>query len=165
MDTLAIFGVCMNGADTIGDGYYATNVASGSYGYFEFDFTYTGALIPDMMNIVAMSSAGNVAKTGSTLYLDDLQIEFAGMGGPETMSLEDFINAYPNPNQGTLTVDLIAGESNLVQLYDLSGRLVYETKVNAAVTSIPMDQLENGSYLLHVSNSQGVASRKIVLAR
>jgi Secretion system C-terminal sorting domain len=164
-DTMAIFGVCMNGADTIGDGYFATDVASSTYGYFEFDFTYTGVLVPDMMNIVAISSAGNVAKTGSTLYIDDLQIEFTGMGGPETMSLEAFINAYPIPNQGSLNIDLIAGEMNLIQLYDLSGRMVYETSVDASTTTIPMNQLENGSYVLRVTNSQGIASRQVILAR
>ena len=76
--------------------------------------------------------------------------------------------AFPNPTQGTLTVEIEVAEKSdvTIELTDILGRQVWLSKAEntEGVTTfpIPMSELVNGNYFLKVSNGQAVVQQKVV---
>ena len=69
---------------------------------------------------------------------------------------------YPNPVRSTLHIGSeIEGE--LVRIYDLMGRMVYQSEFK---TEIPVDQLNDGMYFLYVTTENGqVINQKFLIAK
>ena len=71
----------------------------------------------------------------------------------ETLSLDDLdttsFNLYPNPSKNLITVTGITVTD--IKVYDLNGRFVAYSKSN----SLSIKNLNNGVYILKISNSRG----------
>jgi len=66
-----------------------------------------------------------------------------------------FLEAYPNPAQGTVNVD-ISGLPNVngtIQLMDVAGRVVYSAICNDAHLQINVAEFTNGLYMIVYTNS------------
>lgn len=81
--------------------------------------------------------------------------------GLEEVTLQG-VSVYPNPSEGVITVTNDKGSSNLVEIFNVTGQLVYKVEVNAALT---IDLGENGSgvYLVKVSNENGSMVERVVI--
>ena len=75
--------------------------------------------------------------------------------------------AYPNPTNGSFTVDF--GPSNnedyQIELCDATGRIVYSENSNKQLVPIDLTGMANGVYTLKVSNSIAKEMIRIVLNR
>lgn len=74
-------------------------------------------------------------------------------------------NIYPNPTSGTpvqwqLGDEMIGAD---LQVFDATGKLVYQKQVTANLTGIPVTGLATGSYLARVSNSKTQLSKSFVV--
>lgn len=72
-------------------------------------------------------------------------------------------NVYPNPTSGMLFVSV--EEDATIQLFDISGKeLMLQTNVIAnKETELNVSQVENGIYLMRISNNNFVSTKKIVI--
>lgn len=74
---------------------------------------------------------------------------------------------YPNPaqNQVNIKVDEAYAFTNLnVQIVDLTGRVVMETQVNTAMSTLNVEDLNKGMYLVRISNGNDtVHASKLIL--
>ena len=72
---------------------------------------------------------------------------------------------YPNPSASQITVDLgdLSGLKPSMQMYDASGRRVFEAESNA-LTTIDVSGFTTGIYTLVISTSVNVVRRQIVVA-
>lgn len=71
---------------------------------------------------------------------------------------------YPNPSNGNFTIEL--GQVNGpvdVTLYDLSGRVVYATKENAALIHVNYNQLTNGMYVVEIKEGNNISRSRITV--
>jgi len=165
-DTMGIFASCFYSTVEIGAGQFVCGTSQASYAPFEFPIEYSdNSLVPDTFNIIVASSASNAPQAGSAVYLDDIEIEFSGAGGPETIKLDDLLNVYPNPTTGLLYVNLVPNETNLINVYDYAGKQVSSVKCEKAYTSLDMRSYQNGAYVVEVLNSEGRHMKKFILAR
>lgn len=80
----------------------------------------------------------------------------------ENLSLYDLtpthsIELYPNPVTEILTVEGIQQEKITIQLFDVSGKLIYNNKlnVNQNKIEIPVSHLEKGIYFIKIFNQFG----------
>lgn len=74
---------------------------------------------------------------------------------------ENKIKIYPNPNNGSFTVqNSFEGESKLIVI-SLTGQRVYGPVVFKANVQVQIDGLSKGIYLCRIQNQQGVQTRKI----
>ncbi len=84
---------------------------------------------------------------------------------PESLNL----NAYPNPTQGSFTLQLngVLAEDAQVQLRDMAGRLVYQAVLKAGETQLAIqpEQLRGGLYILSVGSGQWQATTKVQVVR
>lgn len=87
--------------------------------------------------------------------------------GVASLSQDNGISVYPNPNNGSFTLVLdkeIIGPV-LVKIFDLTGRLVFEEYKNTNDLSIQTNCLANGNYLVLVQTNDELYRAKVVINR
>jgi hypothetical protein len=88
-----------------------------------------------------------------------------------TAAAQDFTNAnvevkiFPNPTHNNISVYLVGNSSsrNLL-MYDANGKVIYSQKVTDMITTLDMQRLAKGMYLVKVLSSTGVIlhSEKVI---
>lgn len=78
---------------------------------------------------------------------------------------ENSISIYPNPaNESVNITGLQGGES--IKLYDITGRIVDQSKVENVSVTIPLDRLSEGIYYIRIIDADGyVSSHKVVKSK
>jgi YD repeat-containing protein len=85
-----------------------------------------------------------------------------------TLSVEDFENTksftlFPNPFQEELQITSAAQSITQVQLYDLTGKLIQDEKVNNQnAFTLKTNSLPSGTYLITIFTDKGKESYKVV---
>jgi len=101
---------------------------------------------------------------GNDLFIDDINIR---ANDPPTY--ENVFRTYPNPATTSFNVglNLPQKEEVIVRLVDLSGRIVFEQKINNALNQVLNYQAPNqeGLYILNVSGSRFSTSQKLFINR
>ena len=74
---------------------------------------------------------------------------------------------YPNPSNGifNFTMNNADNVTFEISVTDLSGRIVYADKMNGEAYMFDLNDKADGSYILHVSNNQTHATKRIVLKK
>ena len=75
-------------------------------------------------------------------------------------------SVYPNPTKGIVNVSIPALiENATINLYDLQGRQILSKETNQVNTSIGIENLQDGIYLVTIQNDLGSITKKIILKR
>jgi hypothetical protein len=99
---------------------------------------------------------------GNLFYLDNLSLSGMGTTGMVDTEAEPS-GIYPNPSTGEFTVYGLQSEVNHLQLYDVFGKLVFQTTVNGAEEILRPD-VTDGIYFLQFRTEEGVRTEKLVIA-
>ena len=89
--------------------------------------------------------------------VDDLQIE------GQTVSI------FPNPagDYFTIATNNITGNSAMVDILDIQGKLIYRERINLdtknTVTTIETAELKSGMYIVSLSTENAVYSNKLII--
>lgn len=85
-------------------------------------------------------------------------------GSTATENLEIIPSLFPVPASSTLTVSNIPSGS-FITLYNLQGQELFRHNLtSASMLDIPVRNLENGIYILHVANKNSYTSKKLIVA-
>ena len=77
--------------------------------------------------------------------------------------LESTINVFPNPSNGTFTVNSET-PIDLIEIYSLDGKLIQTLKTdNENLSPIKINNLTNGTYLLKINQSEKFSLKKIIV--
>ena len=88
----------------------------------------------------------------------------------ETLNYPD-LQVFPNPAENTLSVRLLSAnetfEKVLLRIFDSAGRMVYNRNIEepANETTLDIDDLPAGHYLLNISTGFGVFNRQFSVVR
>jgi hypothetical protein len=79
----------------------------------------------------------------------------------------DFINLYPNPNNGQFTVELLntlPGERNSISIINPAGQVCYSSLISNEEYSreFNLTKLKTGSYILVITGNRIVYTRKFL---
>lgn len=75
---------------------------------------------------------------------------------------EPILTVYPNPSNGSFTISLPNNvKAHDLRIYDLSGRTVQQIQVSS--TSVAVNGLSSGMYILQVQTADGVLTQKLVV--
>ncbi len=123
--------------------------------------------------ITIPNSTGHVSYFGTTAGADSVltkSLEFlyplvCNQPAGISEELSEEISVYPNPTNGMLQIELNTSESHLVNVIDLSGRIVMTERTNGLNTTIDLNELSKGNYFIEVISNQGnvVFERKQVV--
>lgn len=119
-----------------------------SVNFFEWD---GNAFIPDLFNY--------------DLYF--YYEEYSSGTGLSSMIEKDKITIYPNPAHDFVNVKLKDQNINHILIRDITGKVVFETQshFNSGEVQIPINQLQNGVYVLQLMSGNEVGSSKFVVKR
>jgi hypothetical protein len=80
------------------------------------------------------------------------------------LELQTTINIFPNPAQDRLNIYKIGPEQHKMVIYDVQGKLVYEQKLTDMLTTLDIQDLKSGIYLVRVmdGNDKEVTNQKLV---
>jgi hypothetical protein len=79
----------------------------------------------------------------------------------------DKIRLYPNPNSGSFMLDLsgINDKVAIIELFDNTGKMVYNTNLPAVKNNLNLDYLPEGIYQLRVRQSGNFSVLKVNIIR
>lgn len=78
---------------------------------------------------------------------------------------ETIMNLYPNPSNGSFTIELNTKEKQNIQLFDMTGNVVLSQTIENAKAIIDGNHLVAGIYNLQIKGKEGVANKKLVIVR
>jgi hypothetical protein len=78
--------------------------------------------------------------------------------------LENFVNVYPNPTNGLITIHVTKHiENGFIQIEDINGKIVRNiSNLNQGENSIDLSQTMNGMYLVRINIDSGEYITRIV---
>lgn len=117
-------------------------------------------------NTGAGPRTGTITVTAGTKIKTVNIIQNGTTGITETSALLSNVGIYPNPSNGSFTVDLAASAVKVkkVSVYDITGKLLKEATVEAGNTSIGFSLAHApGVYFVHFDTDKGSAAQKIII--
>jgi uncharacterized repeat protein (TIGR03803 family) len=123
--------------------------------------------------------------TGSLLLIDSCLYGVASQGGvnsngvifryciPSTAgiqqvtSINNQISIYPNPSNGSFTIETNATTKQTIQIYDVNGQTVLSQSINgkATTTMIDVTSLNEGIYNISIISNEGVINKRVVIVK
>jgi hypothetical protein len=136
--------------------------------------TYNWSTGANTGNIVVNSSAAAnnsysvvVTNTSGCTGSDTLAVSFVVCSGIEENGTLELLAAFPNPSNGTMTIQAPASLLLPVQMNvrDASSRLVFTTTLRDYQSTLSLPSIENGVYMMNVvtSGMEKMGSRLIIV--
>lgn len=112
----------------------------------------TGSITLNSSSAINNVYAVTVTNVSGCTGTDSLAVSFVVCSGIDENSAVELLSAFPNPSNGTLTIQAPASLLLPVQMNvrDASGRLVYTTTLRDYQSALSLPALENGVYIMNV---------------
>lgn len=112
--------------------------------------------------------APNAPAQTATLYSftscsGDSPIDWCTGSGLEEFNNLNEVKIYPNPSNELMTISWNTEEEMLIEVYDFTGRKLYEKDVFGKEFTIKKQDLNAGSYLLRLSTDNGFNSSRTII--
>jgi hypothetical protein len=188
-DSISFYSHFISGARRLASG--NTIICEGESGHL-FEVTYDGDVVWSYVNPVAasgvLSSTDSIPMAGGGAFQGNLvfrankypsdflgfaghdlssgvQIEFNPIMADCVLGVEDFDEdaflIYPNPTLGNITVEGLSGAS--LQMFDMSGRLIYSRQVYSDNERIELGSFVKGLYFIQFElDGQRISSKLII---
>jgi hypothetical protein len=139
-----------------------------SPGVFETYSWNTGQLTDSII-------AGPILNPGVITYTVDVTSALCNLTASITITFDNCIgieevknpslNAYPNPANDNFTINTDFAEGYELKIYDNQGKVVMVREMTGAVKNIDVSVLEQGVYILAISDGNQVARKKLQILR
>jgi hypothetical protein len=149
----------------IAGGIFKTNVSTGStWQQANVTMFYLDTLTPDTMYILfSASSLDKKPKPGSVLLVDDISTSLV-TGIAQIKAWQEQLSVYPNPSTGNFTVETIANTKQVLQLFDVTGILVFSQIINGK-TTLDVSSFTPGIYTLSLTENERIINKRIVIVK
>ncbi len=139
--------------------------------------SYTSGTSNSFLQIGRGTSYGNFSNNYFKGSLDDIRIYDGALNAAQVndiySSLTSVKNAetapakfvmYPNPTNATVYFSNLT-EVTLISVYDINGRLCFNSEVNPAENSFDVSEFSNGIYTVVASSSSNTTTQKLIIQR
>jgi len=139
-------------------------------------FVFVGSAYFSMAQQNTVTSGGSASGAGGSVSYSVGQLDYTSISGstgnvnqgvqqPYEIYLVSGIHenatpisaVFPNPTNGLLTIQLKElNQSLIIQLLDLTGRVIISSSLNSMETSIDLSNFASGEYLLNVTSGDAI---------
>ncbi|MBL4593822.1 MAG: T9SS type A sorting domain-containing protein [Flavobacteriales bacterium] len=105
----------------------------------------------DTLNFIAKWAGGNFTDTCGTI-----------VGIEDNAELESGITIYPNPNNGSFTIEMRDYENVAIQIFNVTGQLILQKTLNQSPTKFDLTEYSKGMYFIKVFTDNQSVSSKII---
>ncbi|HWY35285.1 MAG TPA: FG-GAP-like repeat-containing protein, partial [Nitrosopumilaceae archaeon] len=145
----------------INGNYHFSNLPLGNYKIYVDVPNYP----MDSVLAVTLSSATPTV-ANSNYYVDSIKVRVNKSSSIK--SLHAFNNQevilYPNPTSGTFTIETSTTEKQILQIYDVTGKMILSQNVSGTST-IDASGLSEGVYNVSILGKEGVSNKRLVIVR
>jgi hypothetical protein len=118
----------------------------------------------------SMTKTGIYSVRVGTVAGCSTESDLLGIGVPLGLGINDktlLFNLFPNPTQDNFRVDVDArnGDHFTIKVFDLVGRLVYESIEKGFSTDIDASQWRAGTYMVHVETDNKSAVKPVIITK
>lgn len=149
--------------DTVGIGGFFALGTTENYTFFSGPIEYESTLTPDTMIVVLVSSSQFSPQSGSTMFIDNLFLEYL----PTQLIAESIeeVPVFPNPVNDRINFE-VAG-ARLLEVFDQNGRLADLIELDRGQQSVNVLNLSAGQYLLRFigQNSELISRARVAVSR
>jgi hypothetical protein len=128
-------------------------------GPFSQHFLLAGAWKGNINNIPGMLEV-------STAQLKDATVgRYAGASYTSTTSSSEIdmqsVKTFPNPSDGTISIE--TNEVFIFEVFDMNGKKIMTDEINEYQTTLILNKLETGTYLIKIIGESGTSTQKIII--
>lgn len=126
-------------------------------------YAQTGMVAGDKFGITGIGNYSYDNFRISPRSADDIaEIEDPGTG---IVELEESYKIYPNPSNGLFKLEInnTNNEEFFVEIYDIIGKMVYNTKISDNITNINITEMSAGIYYVSIKNGDNRKVSKIII--
>lgn len=114
-------------------------------------------------------TAVHLTPTSTTGYFNTIVLDWnATLSVDDVQSKEPNVVIYPVPSKGIFNLDLKNDVKN-IKVYDLLGKTVYNEDLNSntadSTKSIDLSNLENGNYIISLTNDNGTSNYEVIISK
>lgn len=147
--------------DTVGYAQFYQSGTISTWTMFDVDVIYNSAEIPDSMLVVISSSNPDNPVSGSTLFVDGLELSGGSLGVYKLFSDND-LETYPNPVNDILILNLKSPSSGTLRVYDIIGKQTFKQQVERkSKIRIDMSDMPQGLYFVEFQTAGQKVTRKV----
>jgi len=74
-------------------------------------------------------------------------------------------NIYPNPAQNNFSIEFKSSTEGSVRIFDISGKIVFESTINSINQTIDCSNLNNGLYIVQIEANGTLTSQKLNISK
>jgi len=132
-------------------------------GYYTICLTVadTNGCSANYCNSHGIFRSGNNSTSSSAIYMQVINNNATGI---KTINTTNHLNIYPNPAQSNFTIETNVTEKQMVFIFDVNGKLVYNQFIYGK-TTIDAGNLNAGVYSLSITGNQGSVIKKLVVVK
>ncbi len=143
-------------------GYTFTGVPSGSYNIYADIPNYGMTVI-----LTATITAGNPQSLNNNYCVDSVNIAAglcaSGVGIKQIASTNSQVSVYPNPNNGTVNLQMNDYENTTIEIYDVVGQKVLSQTMHNNIQQVNLTSFVDGIYQISVlKNNVRIYQTKII---
>lgn len=110
-----------------------------------------------------MTTLLSFKQDGKSAYPNGVECNLIPTGIDE-LNLQNEIQIFPNPSTGIINISNLPDRPLKLQLFNMLGKLVYETQIQAINYSLNLDFMPRGIYLLKVNDkNKSIVFEKVIL--
>jgi len=121
------------------------------YTLFTIDVTNGNILFSSLTNDNAVGFEEPVCISGTTSLKNNTE--------------NSSFSIYPNPNNGNFIIEQNTNETNLLQVFDLMGKLVFSEVIKTSKVIIDAGNLNEGVYIVSVSTNERKINKRLVITK
>ena len=135
--------------------------AAGSPQIFSVSPSIVGLYVIEHGSIPQGYNTRNITAALDNLNICNTSNPALGMANAKKLTADN-VNIYPNPNNGTFTIETNTNEKQIVQIFDITGKIVVSQNINGK-TNFDASNFENGIYFIQVQTNNSNYTQKIIV--
>lgn len=109
-----------------------------------------------------MTYTVNATNSNGCTASSNIALTVAACTGLANVNSNEGLNVYPNPNNGSFTIELVNGQNKNIQVMDVTGRIVSTTVTSDDKAEINISNLANGVYYVKIQSNNKSDVVKVV---
>ena len=77
--------------------------------------------------------------------------------------LNNTFTKYPNPTNGTFTIEIPSQQNYLIEIISITGKVIYKEQAQGGIKQIDLSQYLKGIYLLKLTNNKETIVEKVIV--
>jgi len=146
----------------VGEARFDFSGTTSSWTRFSVPFTYYNANTPAYLLAVLVAGDSTVSVAGSIALFDDLELIYNTPASINEVE-NDIANVYVSNNYLNINFNETMNEVSTAQIIDISGRVVWEQKINSVNTYKKQIPVNAGMYVFTLNTSKGLLTKKILI--